>query len=323
MNRMRRLLWCLLGALLGVTLCASLVLADSSDAPPRKRISEKVTERMVRGALEESLETLDQEENRERLGRILGSPQLHEAMRDLAGAIVAGVFQGVREAGKTDDRDLGKSIRRGIDRNITPAVTRMTYNIVDAAVSASTADKHIAQVEKLGEGATRAVIRGAATGIERDFGPAVAATMDKDIGPALAMMISRDILPAIGRGLDTPEMQSAVKNLTRSVATELVAGAGDAMQAKADQNLMEGKQSGLQLFGDQVARGYDVAMYVSFAFGTMLIVLAIVLVRMSRRQRKQAEESKRREAALMQLVETIESEHPDLKSDVLRFLRDA
>jgi hypothetical protein len=311
----------LLATLLGVTLFARPVLANESDAAPRKRASEKIVERVARGAITESLETLDQEENRERIGRILGSPQLQQAMRELVASIVTGVFEGVR-AGKPGTQGFGRSMRREIDRNITPAVARMTYQVVDSAVSASTADKHIAQIEKLGEGATRAVVRGAAVGLERDLGPAIARTMDKDIGPALAVMISRDILPAIGRGLDTPEMQSAVANLTRSVATELVGGAGDAMQAKTDQNLEEGKQSRLQLFGDQVARGYDVAMYVSFAFGTLLLVLTIVLVRMSRRQRRQAEASKRRETALMHLIETIESDHPEIKSDLLRVLQD-
>jgi hypothetical protein len=233
----------LLATLLGVTLFARPVLANESDAAPRKRASEKIVERVARGAITESLETLDQEENRERIGRILGSPQLQQAMRELVASIVTGVFEGVR-AGKPGTQGFGRSMRREIDRNITPAVARMTYQVVDSAVSASTADKHIAQIEKLGEGATRAVVRGAAVGLERDLGPAIARTMDKDIGPALAVMISRDILPAIGRGLDTPEMQSAVANLTRSVATELVGGAGDAMQAKTDQNLEEGKLRG-------------------------------------------------------------------------------
>jgi hypothetical protein len=63
-------------------------------------------------------------------------------------------------------------------------------------------------------------------------------------------------------------------------------------------------------------------MYVSFAFGTLLLVLTIVLVRMSRRQRRQAEASKRRETALMHLIETIESDHPEIKSDLLRVLQD-
>jgi len=301
-------------------LSASPALAD--DAKP---VSEKIGERVSRGAINESLEALDKPENRERLGRIMNSPQMRDAMHDLTASIVLGVFDGVREArktGTTNAAEIGESIREQLDQHVTPAVGRLTYRVVGAAVSASLTDKHIAQIEKLGEGATHAVIRGVAKGLEQDLGPALAVTIDKDLGPAVAVMLSRDIMPAVGRGLDTPEMQSAVQNLTRSIATGMVGGAGDAIDTKNEQNVAEGKESGLQLFGDKVAFGYAIALFLAFALATMLVVLTVVLVRSSRRQRKQSEQAKRREQALLHLIDGIEADHPELKTDMRRLLQE-
>jgi heme exporter protein D len=288
-------------------------------------VSEKVGGRVSRGAINESLEALDTPENRQRLGRIINSPQMRDAIHDLAASIVLGVFDGVREArktGTTSDDEIGQSIRKQLDKHVTPAVGRLTYRVVGAAVSASLTDKHIAQIEKLAEGATHGVIRGVAKGLEQDLGPALAATIDKDLGPALAVMISRDIMPAVGRGLDTPEMQSAVENLTRSIATGMVGGAGDAIDTNTEQNEAEGKESGLQLFGDRVAAGYAIAVFLAFALATMLVVLTVVLVRSSRRQRKQSEQAKRREEALLHLIDGIESDHPELRIDVRRLVQE-
>lgn len=318
MNAMRRMsTWCS-GALLGATLVASPALAEKP-----KPVSEKLGERVARGAIQESLETLDAPENRERLGRILRSPQMRAALQDLSASIVMGVFEGVREARTTGaPGHAGRSIRDGIDKQVTPAIGRMTYRIVDSALSASLADKHVAPIENLAEGVSRAVVRGVAAGLEQDLGPALARSIDEDIGPAVAVMLSRDVLPAVGRGLDTPEMQSAIANISRSIATEFVGGAGDAMDVQTEENEVQGKQSGLQMFGSKVAFGYAIALFVSFALATMLVVLTVVLLRSSRRQRKQAEAARRRETALLHLVDSLETDYPELKTDMRRLLQE-
>jgi hypothetical protein len=291
----------MLGAAVGLGLMAAPAAASAQTyvadaADDRKPLTEKMGERISRGIVEESLESLDAPENRERLGRIVGSPQMQQAMHDLTSSIVGGVFDGVRAAqrkgGLGKDMDVGKSVGDALDDHIAPAVGKMTYRVVDAALSAALADKHLAQMEKAGEGATHAVVAGLARGLEQDLAPALAVALERDIGPAVALMIERDILPAVGRGLDTPEMQSAVANLTRSVATELVAGTDDAMEAERVKDEAAGKEGGLQVLGSSVAIGYAIAVFVAFAFGTLLIVLTVLLVRSNRRQRKQDAESR-------------------------------
>lgn len=305
------------------------VLALGAAAGPAhaetKPLSEKVGERVTRGVVDESLEALDTQENRERLGRIINSPQLRTAMHDLTSSIVLGVVDGVRKAevgALFGDVDIAKSVGKGMNAHITPAAGKLTYRIVDSALTASLADRHIAQVEKLAQGSTHAVLTGVASGMQDELGPALAATLDKDIGPAIGLMLERDIMPAIGRGLDTPEMQSAVANLTRSVATELISGTSDAMQVEKEKDEASGEESGLQLFGSRLAIGYAVALFAAFALGTGLIVLTVILVRSSRRQRKQQEESKRREETLMHLLDSMESDHPELRTDMHRLVRE-
>jgi hypothetical protein len=316
----RTLAACLLGAFVGMGITTSVAFAEA------KPLAEKVGERISRGVVEESLEALDKQENRARLGRIIGSQQMQNAMHDLTSSIVRGVFDGVRSAqkkgGLMGDTDIAKSVGDGMNKHVGPAVGKMTYRVVDSALSAALDDKHIAQMEKAGQGATKAVVAGLADGLEHDLGPALAATLDKDIGPAVARMLERDVLPAVGRGLDSPEMQSAVANLTRSVATELVAGTSEQMDAEAAKNKANGEESGFALFGGRMALGYAIAVFVAFAFGTLLVVLTVMLVRSNRRQRKQDAEARRREAALMSLLDSIETDNPTAKTDVQRLIRE-
>jgi len=307
-----------LGAFLGGTIALGSAQAAS------KPLSEKVGERISRGVVEESLEALDKQENKERLGRIMNSPQMRAAMHDLTASIVAGVFDGVRVAqtkGLMGKTDIAKSVGDGMNEHITPAIGKLTYRVVDSAIAASLSDKNVERVEQLGEAATHAAIRGLAHGLEQDLGPALAVTLDRDLGPAIAQMIERDIMPAVGRGLNSADMQTAISRTTNSVATGLVHGTDKALDQTNVTQTEEG-ESRLNIFGGRLALGYAIALFVAFAFGTMLVVLTVVLVRGSRRQRKQQEESKRREQALLHLIDSIETDYPELKTDMRRLLQE-
>lgn len=294
--------------------------ASSRDVDKKKRPSEKIGERVSRGIIDQSLETIDTPENQARIGRILNSSEMHDAVRDLTASLVLGVYDGVR-TGRADVTST-ESIRKGIDRHVTPAAGRLSRRVIDSALDAALTDEHIARIEILGERSTHAAIQGLARGVEEDLGPALAATFERDIGPALAIVMERDLIPAIGRGLDTPEMQRVVANLTHSFASEFVSGAGDAIDESAEESAAQGKESGLQLFGTKVARGYAVALFFAFALGTMAIVLTFVLLRYSRRLRQQSKAASDREAALLHLIESLKSDNPELKTDLRHLLED-
>jgi hypothetical protein len=311
---------------------ASLVaLSCAGRVGAAEPLSQKVGERVTEGVLDKTLETLDKPENHERIGRLIGSPAMQGAMHDLTASIVAGVFDGIvkaqREGKLALPKDMGKSISKSIDDNVTPAMGRMTYRVVDSALSASLSDKHIAQVEAMGEHGVHGALRGAAAALEQDLGPALAATLDKDIGPAIATMISRDVMPAVGRGLDSPEMQAAIAHTAATVAGQFIAGSDDAMDTIRAENDATGETSNFQIFGTNVAIGYAVTLFVAFALGTLLIVLTVMLVRSSRRQKRTEEESARREQILTSIVDSLETDDgdgggPELATDVRRLLRE-
>jgi hypothetical protein len=306
-------------ALLGASLTSGSALADKP-----KTVSEKVGERVSRGVVEESLTALDKEENRQKLGRIINSPQMRTAMHDLTESLVLGVVHGIRMARveKLMGKDAAHTIGKGMDEHVTPAVGRLTYRIVDAALDASLSDEHIARMEKLSQGVTHSVLAGVGSGLRDEVAPALAVALDEEIGPAVAQMLERDIMPAVGRGLNTPEMQSAIANVTRGVATELVHGTSHAMDVEKAKDEQQGKPSRLGLFGSGIAIGYAVSLFLAFAFGTAMIVLTVVLVRNNRRQRAQAEAAKRREETLMHLLDSVEADHPELRTDMHRLVRE-
>jgi hypothetical protein len=110
-------------------------------------------------------------------------------------------------------------------------------------------------------------------------------------------------------------MQRAVSALAHSIASEFVTGAGEAIDT-GDEN------RGLKLFGNKVALGYAIALFVAFALGTAAIVLTVILVRNTRRLRNQSKEATEREAALMHIIDSLKTKNPELEADVERLLEE-
>jgi hypothetical protein len=299
-------------------LAAGCTRALASPPEKRKSVVEKGGERLSRGMIDQTLETLDTPENRARLGRILNSPEMREAVHDLSASLVLGMADGMQAAMQTHGTSMegvGPAVGEAMDRHVTPAVARLAHRVIGSAIDASLTDERMGRLELLGEHSTHAVVRGFSNGIEQDLGPALALTLEKDVGPALARVIEHDLMPAVARSFDTPEMQRAVANLSRSIASQFVQGAGDAI---SDTSQGEGK---LTLFGNKVALGYAIALFLAFALGTLSIVLIVVLIRNSRRLRKTSADAAERETALMNIIDNLETENPELKADLRRLLQ--
>jgi hypothetical protein len=317
-----------LAARLGLCAALAAIAAPHVALAEPKRVSEKVGERVTRGVIDESLETLDTQENKARLGRILSSQPMQSAMHDLTASIVRGVFDGVKQSAKgmdlgLADFDMAKSIGKGLDEHIGPAAGRMTGKIVDAALTASLSDKHLTQVEKLARHGTHAALAGVGSGLQGEVGPALAVTIQRDVGPAIAHIIEHDIMPSVGRGLDSPEMQAAIANTTRSIALAAVVGGDAGLDLNKEKAEARGDESGMQVFGGRVALGYAIALFVAFAFGTMLIVMTVLLVRSNRRQQRQQAAAEKRETALLAVLDRLEGDgHPASRTAARAVIRD-
>lgn len=257
--------------------------ATLADPPGRRQpVVEKGGEQLSRGVIQESLDTLDTPHSRAQLGRILNSSEVRDAVRDLSASVVIGVADGVRSAMQGQGEiasNVGSSFDDAMDRHLTPAVGRLAHRVVGSALDASLTDPRLSRIQLLGQQTTHAAVSGLAQGMEQDLGPALAATIERDIGPALALVIERDLLPAVARGLDTPQMEHAVSSLAHSIAAEFVTGAGEAIEGEVNQRQ-------LSVFGNKIAVGYAVSVFLAFALGTLSIVLIVVLIRNSRRLRE-------------------------------------
>jgi heme exporter protein D len=264
------------------------------DEPEKKRearpMSEKVAGRAAEGAIEQALETLDEPTNRERLSRILSSPPMQAAARDMTANVVAGVFDGVdmaRAKGQLPKlpSNIGRSIGRSIDRDISPAAGRLVRTTVDSALESALSDDNSARVEAL----VQRVGASAASGL--------AVSLRDELGPALAVTLERDIVPAIGRGMQSPEVQAAILKTMMSLGIGAARGTAAGF-AEADKN-----GQAVPSVGGTFAFGVWVAILVAVAFGVLFIVMTVLLVRSNRRQRDLAEQSRKREERFLAVLE--------------------
>ena len=244
--------------------------------PERERkqrpLSGKVAGRAAEGAIDQALDTLDRPDNREKVQRLVASPEMQAAAQEVTAHVVAGVFDGVdlaRAKGQLPQMpsNIGRSIGRSLDRDISPAAGRLVRTAVDSALESALSDGNTARVEAL----VQRVGKSAASGL--------AVSLRDELGPALAVTLERDIMPAIGRGIQSPEMQAAILKSMMSLGIGAARGT-QAGLAEADVNA-----DNVPSVGGTFAVGLMIASLVAAAFGVLFIVMTVLLVRSNRRQR--------------------------------------
>ena len=253
-----------------------------------RTLTEKVAGRATEGAIGNALDTLDQPANQEKLARIIASPPMQIAVRDMTANIVAGVFQGVdmaRSKGQIPGLPDGKAIGKSISRDISPAVGRLVHTTVDSAMAAALSDENAGKAEALVNRIGAGVTTGLANGL-RD-----------EVGPALAVTIERDIIPALGRGLQHPDMQAAI---VKSISS-LGVGAARGTQAGLEEANVQGGGTGR--VGGTLAVGMVAVIMAAVSFGVLFIVMTVLLVRSNRRQRELVDQSRQREERLLAVLE--------------------
>ncbi len=298
------------------------IVATPAEAAARP-LSEKMTERVVTTAVDESLASLERPENQRRLGAIIGSPELREGLQKLSASIVEGVVDGMVASSKRNGLGVdGKQTRSFIEKQIAPATATVVHRVVDAALDAALSEENAQKAARFGEVATRGVIRGLATGLEEDLGPALTRTMGRDLGPAIGNMLGVHVLPAVGRGLGSAPMQSAIGRTTGAIASNIVHGADDAIAEVQAEDGQPDSKGTLSVFGDNIALGYAVAVFFAFAFAALLIVMTVFLVRNNRRQRELERQGRTREQVMLDLLDQLGRDHPTMKTDLEALIRD-
>lgn len=300
--------------------CTGLLWGASSTADARP-VSEKVTERVVTTAIDEALASLDTPENQIHIANILGSQHMRSAITGVTGSVVGGAIDGWMDAKKRHKIAFSsRDMRRAMQRDIAPGAATITRQVVDAAISGAMSQENAERAEAFAEAATRGAIRGLAHGIEFDLGPAMARTIRGQLGPSVGAMLRENVLPSVGSGLASDEMQLGIAHTTSTIASNIVRGADHAIDEVQDKSGDD--KGGLQIFGDRVALGYMVALFFAFAFAILLVVVSVGLVRSNRRQRQIEQEGRTREQLLFDLLDGMGRDHPTIKTDMERLVRE-
>jgi hypothetical protein len=252
-------------------------------------LSEKITERVVPTAIDKSLEELAKPESQRDLATIMNSPAIEEAAHDVSAAVVRGVMDAITsEEYKGAFAGSGEKIGHSLSHDIAPGMATVARRTLNASLATTMSEENQERMKATVHGVVVAALAGTAEGLEHELGPAMARTLE------------RDLVPAIARAMMMKESQQAIAMTTQQLAQHLVRGSsGEIDRVTGD----EGQDGGfLGLLGGKIALGYAIAVFVAFAFGTLMVVLAVMLARSNQQRRQLALEGERREEAFMSLL---------------------
>lgn len=300
--------------LLAGAACATTACATTKHRDDRDSLTERVGERATEGALESSLDVLSRPESQEQLAAIMGSPPIREAVRGLSASVVAGALDGMvgappPQAAAAPGAEVDGADAVGGEPGTREQRLARGGDDFDAAWSAWD-DEPRSRSERLLADVGDTLTSGVARAIEEEFGPALAASIERQLGPALAASLERDVLPAMGRGVQSEDVQQAIRQSTASLALGAAIGTERGIQEVNPPGEDQGVLSDVQ---GTLTTAAIVVIVVGLVLAVALVVLTVMLVRASRRQRQMFEESRRREQLLIELLQQraeSTTEHP-------------
>ncbi|AUX37135.1 MULTISPECIES: hypothetical protein [Sorangium] len=253
-------------------------------------------------AIDEGLRKLEEAETQRRVARMMASPEIRAAQRQLVAGLIDGTLASLSEedrAARVDEltaqyaRGVVRSAMRGaLDEDGRRELQRAAGSLVEASV------------RQLKESLD-----------EADLGPSVAAAMREQLGPALRAVIAEDLGPGVTSLLGSEEFQRALGKTARVVAREMVAGANDAL-IEAQQRGERRDDSMLSRIGHLADQGAQLVSTITWLLGAAAVALAVwVTMLLVQRKRYRADIERRARARL--LLEAIEATEGKPWSDEL------
>ncbi len=181
----------------------------------------------TRTAVDSSLSTLNEPQNRRAIEEILRSDEFVRATRGLTRAALDEILAG---GGPDSDARLTK-LSGDFARDIAPALGQTLDGVVLPRVQAAIAAGVRASLDQTLSEQNRKRVADFTAGVAREtvtsIGPQVAATISDGITSAVERILRRDLGPAVGKLLDddTPALARA----TRAMTAAALAGVDDAM----------------------------------------------------------------------------------------------
>ncbi|WP_437607744.1 hypothetical protein WMF20_43600 [Sorangium sp. So ce834] len=288
----------------GLLTALCLVLGAGGCALPTRitSVDAEVARVQTPAAIDEGLRKLEEAETQRRVARMMASPEIRAAQRQLVAGLIDGTLASLSEedrAARVDEltaqyaRGVVRSAMRGaLDEDGRRELQRAAGSLVEASV------------RQLKESLD-----------EADLGPSVAAAMREQLGPALRAVIAEDLGPGVTSLLGGEEFQRALGKTARVVAREMVAGANDAL-IEAQQRGERRDDSMLSRIGHLADQGAQLVSTITWLLGAAAVALAVwVTMLLVQRKRYRADIERRARARL--LLEAIEATEGKPWSDEL------
>lgn len=266
--------------------------------------ADEAAEEAVPTVVDQALESLNKPESRRILADLLTLPALRTTGAELAGGAVEGAAAALGDADRTAaiaqvTETLTASLAGSLNRELTPVLRSLAAAAVASALHEATSAPETQRLRIfLGElGA--AVTRDLSAELRTQLGPALGGLIRDEIGPALRTMLIEDVGAALDELLQGRD--GAVALLARTASREAVLGANAALAELA----LRPSPGPLGQLGSAAKEG---ATWLGWLVPIGLVAVALLaaaLVRTSLAVRRDRREARRREAAMILLVDAM------------------
>ncbi|AKV00710.1 hypothetical protein AKJ09_07373 [Labilithrix luteola] len=156
--------------------------------------------------IDESIKALEDQPTRERLERIMATPELQQTIRELAAATVPGFIDGLDSAeSKARIHEFSKALVAALVEELRPAMREAVQEALSKDVQAQL-DRMVADMAAQ---ATHSVMKTAATDVPTTLSPAMRAALAENLG--------------------APEVRSAAASTAHDIAKSALAGSREAI----------------------------------------------------------------------------------------------
>ncbi len=302
------------GDLLGrVTALCLLVGAGGCALPTRiTSVDEEVARVQTPAAIDEGLRKLEEAETQRRVERMMASPEMRAAQRQLIAGLLDGTLASLSEEGRAARIDeLTAQYMRGAVRSA-----------MDGALDGALSEDRRRELQRAAGSLVAASVRQLKESLdEADLGPSVATALREQLGPALQGVIAEDLGPGMTSLLASDELQRALGATARVIGREMVAGASDALTEVQQRG---GTQDGslLSRIGHLADEGAQLVSTITWLLGAVAVALAVWVTRLLMQRKRYRTETEQRARARLLLGAIEASEGKPWSDELLAALED-
>ncbi|XXT18286.1 hypothetical protein WME94_49455 [Sorangium sp. So ce429] len=270
-------------------------------------VDEEVARIQTPAAIDEGLRKLEEAETQRRIERMLASPDVQAAQRQLVAGLIDGTLASLGEADRSARiSELTAQYARGVVRSA-----------MDGALDGALSEDGERELRRMTGSLVQASVRQLKESLdEADLGPAMSSALREQLGPALQVVIAENLGPGVTAMLGSEDFQRALGATARVIGREMVAGASDALTEVQQRSGRPGSESMFSSIGHLADQGAQLVSTITWILGAIAVALAAwVATLLLQRKRYRAETEQRARARL--LLEAVEASEGKPWSDEL------